>query len=307
MPRGARLVQTPDFHVFCIAPSGAVYEITSATGMSLAPCASEVHVNGESGKQSTNACATNGGAQSGQQAPTVPGARNPQMRRPLPRSWRPRDRKTSCRATDMLQALHANRRRLAHLMARLLVVGDAQGGVTADVHVALAARAANLASAEGSLDLEMRYFAHGRLAESYGLLTFDSGDAGGGEQGRQKKRLLRDDALGAGLADSAAVERATVGTRAPGKRLSVEEFILLIRSRRHLILNREIRSRYFRVWTLLTTRKRSWRRHIFPDCSTTLRVLGTRDRAGRRKRRAMCCLHCVIFTHCRLRKLRPFL
>ncbi|PXF46699.1 hypothetical protein BWQ96_03525 [Gracilariopsis chorda] len=109
-------------------------------------------------------------------------------------------------ASECLQRVEKDAYKLAYLMATLVTCTSY---IRTEVHVALASKAAEIASRLENSDLVSRFEAHRKLAEAFGLLAADEIPFElTGDQARLTKyghRLLEDD-LGAGLAEFAVDE-----------------------------------------------------------------------------------------------------
>jgi hypothetical protein len=111
----------------------------------------------------------------------------------------------------------------AHLMAMLVCTSSC---VRAEVHVAVASKAARLAADAGNADLEVRYEAHSRLGEAFGLVASEAlPSASSASAGADVARIGSDDAF-AGCLDAFeddAPRRLAAGERDP---VNCERFIL---------------------------------------------------------------------------------
>jgi Rab3 GTPase-activating protein regulatory subunit N-terminus len=164
VPPGSLLVQSTSFSVFLVSPNGVLYEIAPARKR-------------EEETTMTNASSAEATPESLEIREEIASQRPHVIREVLPPPPSERvcqfldackDGQTS-HAVEVLDEMAAvNIQHVAHLMALLVCTSSC---VRSEVHVAVAAKAARLASDAGNTDLETRYEAHSRLGEVFGLLA----------------------------------------------------------------------------------------------------------------------------------------
>lgn len=218
---GSLLVQSTSFSVFTLAPSGILYEFAPArkpvdrvgrhkagAGPSEArsPEGEGLSTNGEQNPRTATA-ASSTTAPANESMEDVEVIRQPPSNSTVSLFIEHcKAGRTSHAAGVLESAAEEDLQHMAHLMALLVCTrilkepsnessdAEAPSYVRSQVHVALASRAARLAADAGNADLEVRYEAHSRLAEAFGLLAVDVFPGTLGD-GASTLRLESDDAF----------------------------------------------------------------------------------------------------------------
>lgn len=208
---GSMLVQSTAHHVFCVSPDGRLHELMKTRKQQLV------------GPRMTTRGAYEGHGASGNKEAQ---RKSPDVDNPFPEKYgglstaaadyemvgafveAVKRRQTSA-AVDCLQQVESSVVKVAHLMATLVTCTEY---VRTEVHIALASKAAQIASNSKNKDLSSRFEAHGRLAEAFALLAAEMMPEDPElEQKRLSKyghRLLEDE-LAAGLVEFAVDELTT--------------------------------------------------------------------------------------------------
>lgn len=225
---GSTLVQSTSHHVFVVVPDGNLYELKKSRK-------GHVHVDRGDKKRKSEASelvlpkedeqpkeedSTEYSSMEEESSPSA-NQRAPDVE--LVDNFTKAVRKGyTSMASECLQRVEKDAYKLAYLMATLVTCTSY---IRTEVHVALASKAAEIASRLENSDLVSRFEAHRKLAEAFSLLAADEIPFElTGDQARLTKyghRLLEDD-LGAGLAEFAVDElKATsVQSKKMDKRLS---------------------------------------------------------------------------------------
>lgn len=176
---GTMLIQSTSFAVFCLVPSGLLYELSPAKKVA----SLSVHSNGKRKVSSSppsepaEADAKRGDAKRGDSenvamldvdsVDTVFAA--PPSSETVEYFLQCCKAGQTSHAVEVLEDVVADDfRQVAHLMAMLVCVSS---GVRAEVHVALASKSARLAAEAEEPDLQIRNEAHSQLSEAFGLLA----------------------------------------------------------------------------------------------------------------------------------------
>jgi Rab3 GTPase-activating protein regulatory subunit N-terminus len=166
---GTMLIQSTSFAVFCLSPSGFLYELAPSKKIA------SMSVRGNNGTQATGPVteATPSGEKQDAPVPCVDddlaALRMPPSSETLARFLQFCATGQTSQAVKVLdEVVLYDVRHVAHLMAMLVCTSSS---VRAEVHVAVASRAARLAAEIPDPDLEIRHEAHSRLAEAFGLLA----------------------------------------------------------------------------------------------------------------------------------------
>lgn len=204
---GSMLVQSTEHHVFCVSPDGRLHELMKArkeqSGDSSRAAQERAADNERVQSQGSNDSSFGtdfGNSHSSAADYELVGAFVEAVKK----------RQTSV-AVDCLQQVENAVDKVAHLMATLVTCTQY---VRTEVHIALASKAAEIASNCKSKDLASRFEAHGRLAEAFALLAAELVPE---DSDLERKRLsqygprLLEDELGKGLVEF-AVDELTMGS-----------------------------------------------------------------------------------------------
>lgn len=166
---GTHLIESASFSVFCFTPSGFLYELGHGRKV------------GSSEAEASAAAAAAAAATADLEEVGKRSARAKEGKKEDASTTRPPTAETADRflhackagltsvAVEVLDSCAMeNVHHVAHLMAMLVCTSSY---VRAGVHVAVASRAARIAADADDPDLEVRYEAHARLSEAFGLLA----------------------------------------------------------------------------------------------------------------------------------------